>query len=164
MITISRKKSTDSDYMERLKNKSIHIVTFAQMGLTFSHEYLRSIIKDEKMLFDLISQVCRKKETGSLVPFANLTILPVEYLFYPVMGGEAISEKYSDEDYKNFLRDAIKAEIEYVKSGKMVFDFRDDKIQNKNGLYTLNSRLYNILEELLNSEYSQENIECIFLV
>ncbi len=164
MISCIQNAHLEADYNKLLKEKKIHVVTFAYLALTNAHEYLKAVISDQDKRFELVSKVCREKETGTLFPVANLTLIPVEYLHYPVMGGEQISETdYSREDFEMFIEDAFKAELEYVKSGKMVFDFRDKQIRSGNQIL-VDPTSYNIVEEMIQAYPLYGRIECEFLL
>ena len=164
MITYVKSTDSETDYINLLKNKKIHVVSCAYFALNYGHEYLRAVIDSQDLRFELVSKICRTKETGTLYPVANLTLIPVEYLHYPVMGGECISvENYSREEFEVFILDAFKAETENVKSGKMVFDFRDKQI-NVGGKIIVDETYYKIVEEMIHDNPSYEAIDCRFLL
>lgn len=156
----------ETDSIQWMKDKKCHIVTLAYLGLNFSNEYIKvATNNDEKFAFDLVQEICTKKETGSLFPVANLTLIPVEYLHYPVMGGRVISEdNYTENQFREFIEDAFKAETEYIKSGKMVFDFRDRHIKNPQGSPIQDMQLYNIVEDFIKEKFATSKIKFVFLL
>ncbi|MCL5029776.1 MAG: hypothetical protein M1480_12260 [Bacteroidetes bacterium] len=120
-----------------------HIISVAFIGLTnFSAvcQYGFGIEQPEQERF--ITPINTKKETGTLFPKYKLTILPYRYKTSAFMN----VDKYDYTNGKGFTRDevmvhikdAIIAETDYIKSGKLVFDFRDlgeDMLRYRNLLH-----------------------------
>lgn len=143
-------KLDEFDLFAAAKNKH-HIITIAKIGLTqFSSvcEYVFGLDQYEQE--HIITPINTKKETGTIFPKHKLTILPYRYRTTPVMttgtydytGGKG----FSIEEVENHIKEAFRAEIDYVKSGKLVFDFRDlgeDMLRYRNLVHGFLTRDFN---------------------
>ncbi|MCE9616509.1 MAG: hypothetical protein K8T26_19720 [Lentisphaerae bacterium] len=92
-----------------------HIVTFAEIGLSSYSAYCElgyAIPRDEQVVH--AERVNNSKETGTLYPKANITILP-RLLFREVAP--------ATEELRVAIRDAFVAERDYVRSGLMILEF-----------------------------------------
>ncbi len=115
------------DFGPLLQNGSVHYVSVAMPGLTVASTYIEStggFSVNERNQFMMM--VNRAKETGTLYPKINITLLPSPRASY--LGGDV--NVYNDGDYSeleviNHIKDAFKANSEYIKSDKMYFDFRN---------------------------------------
>ena len=110
--------------------KGYHIVSVGIIGLTnFSNvcQYGFGIKQPKQELY--ISKINSLKETGTLYPSYCLTILPFRYSTNARMTVNSIDftngEGFSREEVVTHITDAINAELTYIKSGNIVFDFRD---------------------------------------
>lgn len=133
------------DIIEASKN-GFHIVSAGFIGLTFFSTICEFGfgIKQQEQEF-LIQPILNNKETGTIFPKAKLTIFPYRFKTNAgyswdgtdITGGEG----FTTEEIKKHLLDALQAETEHVKSGKVIFDFRDlgDEMD------TYNSILHNII-------------------
>lgn len=141
------------DLFDAAKN-DFHIISVAKIGLTnFSSvcEYGFGLNQYEQE--ELIIPINTKKETGTSFPKHKLTILPYRYRTTPVMTigvyDYTDGKGFSIEEVGNHIKDAFKAEINYIKSGKLVFDFRDfgeDMLRYRNlvhGFLTKDFKDYN---------------------
>jgi len=139
--------------------KGFHIVTIGFIGLTnFSAICQFAFGIDQNEQYEFIQLVNSKKETGTLWPKYNLTILPYRYLTTPVMtiGTYDFTDgkNFSNNEVRTHLEDALEAEIKYIKSGKIVFDFFN--------LGEDIARYTRILIDLLtlDNRYKDKNWEC----
>ena len=116
----------DLDVIDAAKN-GFHIVTVGFLGLTvISHicEYGFGIKYQEQI--KLLKLIQDNNETGTLFPKAKLTILPylnknnINLNFLDIY--EVI--RLIKEDIQKNIYDALNAESKYIKSGKVIFDFR----------------------------------------
>ena len=120
-----------------------HIISVAFIGLTnFSAvcQYGFGIDQPEQERF--ITPINTKKETGTLFPKYKLTILPYRYKTSALMNVDTYDytngKGFTRDEVIVHIKDAIKAETEYIKSGKLVFDFRDlgeDMLRYRNLLH-----------------------------
>jgi len=70
--------------------------------------------------------VNRAKETGTLYPKINITLLPSPSACYGFIDSNVYNDgDYSEEEVIAHILDAFKANSEYIKSDKMYFDFRN---------------------------------------
>ena len=145
----------EDNYIDLLKIKEIHMVTSAYIGLTHCSAYLEfgcnmNQIKQEVF----VSEVNEKKEVGTLFPAHTMTLLPFRYRTGPYITqlmDYTDGKGFSDSDFKAFITDILKAEIEYVKSRRVIIDV--------SGSNTERQRFFNLLhKECQNNKY--ENINC----
>lgn len=143
----------DFDIFKAAKN-GYHIISVAFIGLTnFSSVCQYGFNIDQYEQDRLITPINTKKETGTVFPKHNLTILPYRYRTTPVMTvGEYDYTKgkgFTIDEVEEHIKDAFKAEIDYIKSNRLVFDFRDfgqDMLRYRNRLHTYLSQEYNHFE------------------
>jgi hypothetical protein len=124
--------------------KGYHVVSVGYIGMTFFSticQYGFGLNQNAQQA--LINPVLKNKETGTLFPRAKLTILPYQYRTQSFITINNISDKreFTYEEIKNHISDALNAEINLVKSGKVIFDFRD----LGEDMYTYNSILHDII-------------------
>ena len=118
--------NNDIDFIPLLREGSVHYVSVAMPGLTVANaniEFAGGF--DVRQRNDFMMQVNRARETGTLYPKVNVTLLPSPSASY----GGLDSVTYHGGDYPAgdvvvHMLDAFKANAEYVKSAKMYFDFR----------------------------------------
>ena len=121
------------DFGALLQNGSVHYVSVSMPGLTVASTYIESaggFSVDERNQFMMM--VNRAQETGTLYPGVNITLLPSPSASY--FGGDV--NVYNDGDYSeseviNHIKDAFKANSEYIKSDKIYFDFRNLCVSEK---------------------------------
>lgn len=107
-----------------LRSKTIHVVGFAEVGLSFFRSYLQHAF--DYSLEDAVS-LCEKinaaDETGTIYPKGFLTGIPVRFFRQHI--------HRSDLDrFRICLRDAFIANRDYCKSKEMAFHFACD-IKNR---------------------------------
>jgi hypothetical protein len=127
-------KIEDLNVIDAAKN-GYHIVTIGYLGLTVISSICNfgfGIGSGEQSI--LLKTVQDNKETGTVFPKAKLTILPYSRYYYE-------GDEFTTEEIKKHILDALEAEIKYVKSGKVIFDFTGVKDQ----MGTYNSILRNII-------------------
>jgi len=119
-----------------------HIITVAFVALThFSTICEFKFGINQESQYQLVTPIIEKKETGTLYPLHKLTILPYPYLTtrFGVGGHDYTNGKgFTIEEIEGHIKDAFKAEIDYVKSGKLFFEFRDlgkDMLRYRNRTY-----------------------------
>ena len=108
--------------------KGYHIITVGFIGLTnFSAVCQFAFGIDQYEQERLITPINTKRETGTLFPRYNLTILPYRYRTTPGMTigvyDYTNGKGFSDNEIATYIKDALKAETNYIKSNKLVFDF-----------------------------------------
>jgi hypothetical protein len=121
------KHDDNIDFIQLLKDDSCHYVSIAMPGLTVACaniEFAGGF--DARQRNDFMMTVNRAKETGTLYPRTNITLLPSPSASY----GGLDSNKYNDGDYSEervvaHILDAFKANLQYIKSTRMYFDFRN---------------------------------------
>lgn len=105
------------DYVSALKNKELHLIGFAELGMAFFRSYL--VFSFNYELGDAI-RLCEKinqaDETGTIYPQGYLTGMPVRFFRSPLSQNET-------EKFRICLRDAFKANRDYCKSREMVFHY-----------------------------------------
>jgi hypothetical protein len=119
--------NADVDFVSLLKSRSIHYVSVAMPGLTVASaniEFAGGF--DVRRRNDFMMTVNRAKETGTLYPQVNITLLPAPTASY----GGLDSNVYNDGDYPTeavvgHILDAFRANALYIKSRTMYFDFRN---------------------------------------
>jgi|GEM_PF-2082805 len=126
-ITLLEHDDNSIDFVDLLKRGNCHFVSVAMPGLTFGSHYIEFAGGfDVRRRNDFMMTVNRAKETGTLYPKVNITLLPSPSASY---GGFDTNE-YNDGDYPEaevvaHLLDAFKANSDYIKSKVMYFDFRN---------------------------------------
>jgi hypothetical protein len=139
----------DFDIFDAAKS-GYHIISVAFIGLTnFSSVCQYGFKIDQYEQDRLITPINTNKETGTVFPKHNLTILPYRYRTTPVITvGEydyTNGKGFSIDEVEVQIKDALKAETDYIKCGKLVFDFRDfgkDMLRYRNRLHTYLSQEY----------------------
>lgn len=105
------------DYVPALKNKELHMVGFAEVGMAFFRDFL--VYAFDYSLDDAIrmcESINRADETGTIYPRGYLTGLPVRFF------RSALSEEHVAR-FRSCLRDAFIANRDYCKSPEMVFHY-----------------------------------------
>jgi|YelNatPaOPRAMG01_1025707.scaffolds.fasta_scaffold40163_5 hypothetical protein len=134
-----------------------HIVSAGFIGMTYFSsicDYGFGIKQKEQE--NILRPILEKKETGTLYPKYNLTILPYRYATSAFLTLEAQDitggKGFSTDEIKIHINDAFIAETNYIKMGKIFFDFRDldeDMV-----------RYSNIVYDLLKNRYKDYEGEC----
>lgn len=143
-------KLDDYDIIDSANN-GFHIISVAFIGLTnFSSVCQYGFGIDQYEQERLITPINTKKETGTIFPKHNLTILPYRYRTTPVMTVDEYDytsgKGFTIDEVEVHLKDALITETDYIKSNKLVFDFRDlgkDMIRYRNRLHTYLTQEYN---------------------
>jgi hypothetical protein len=126
-ITFLQHDDNNIDFVDLIKTGSCHYVSVAMPGLTVASaniEFAGGFNVGQRN--DFMMTVNRAKETGTLYPRVNITLLPSPSASY----GGMDSNTYNDGDYSEqkiiaHILDAFKANSQYIKSSKMYFDFRN---------------------------------------
>jgi hypothetical protein len=146
------------DAIDAAKN-GYHIVTVAALSLTHYSavcEFGFGISPEEQER--QIRPILEKKKTGTFFPNYKLTVLPFRYHTTRIrLGGEydyTHGSGFSIEEVETHIKDAIHAERDIVREGRVLFDFRD--------FGTDMLRYRNTLTRFLSTEYSHHDWECYF--
>lgn len=119
--------ATDIDFVALLKARKIHYVSLAVPGLTV----VSSCVEfgggfDVRRRNDFMLQVNHAKETGTLYPQANISLLPSPTASYGGMDHNVHHDSdYTENEIVVHILDAFKANSLYIKSRTMYFDFRN---------------------------------------
>jgi hypothetical protein len=126
-MTFLKHDDNSIDCVGLLKSGSIHYVSVAMPGLTFASANVEFAVGfNIGQRNDFMMTVNRAKETGTLYPKANITLLPSPSASYGGMDSNTYNDgDYSAEEVCAHILDAFKANSQYVKSKKMYFDFRN---------------------------------------
>ncbi len=116
MITISRIDDAP-DYIPALRDGTIHVVGFAETGLSFFRSYLEFAFGYSlRKAVELCNKINEADETGTIFPLGNLTGLPVRFFRQPIYDQDR-------KDLRRCIRDAFVANRDYCKSEEIVFHF-----------------------------------------
>lgn len=109
--------NAELDYIPALKNKELHLVGFAEVGLSFFRSYLEFAFdyKPDDAIH-LCEQINRSDETGTIYPQGYLTGMPVRFFRNSL-------NKSNIDKFKFCLRDAFVANKDYCKSQEIVFHY-----------------------------------------
>ncbi|MBK9214638.1 MAG: hypothetical protein IPM59_03425 [Chloracidobacterium sp.] len=133
------------NYIEPLKEGSVHVVAFAEEGLSnfraLAELSLRLPITKTVRLCDDINS---KDETGTLGPKGNLTALPKRFFR---------DEDFDKEGFSRCLRDAFIANRDHCKSNHLVFQFSCVQLHLDN--------LFEEVKKMAEQEFSDSGIEQI---
>ncbi len=125
-ITFLEHEDNSINFTDFLKRGECHYVSVAMPGLTFASSYIEfagNFSVEQRNGF--MTTVNRAKETGTLYPKLNLTLLPSPSASYTGFDyTEYNSGDFSTDEVIRHILDAFKANSEYIKSKKMYFDFR----------------------------------------
>lgn len=126
-ITFLPRDDDSIDFPALLNSGVCHYVSVAMPGLTVASSLIeRAGGFDVAQRNDFMMTVNRARETGTLYPQVNITLLPSPRASY----GGLDSSVYNARDYPEaeviaHILDAFKANAQYIKSGRMYFDFRN---------------------------------------
>jgi len=139
------------DFVPLLKSGSIHYVSVAMPGFTVvSANIMFASGFDHMHRNDFMIAVNHGRETGTLYPKVNITLLPSPSASYGGMDSNIYNEgDYSEEQVVAHILDAFKANSQHVKSPKMYFDFRNLCVSETHYVSSLRAAMDQItLEEL----------------
>lgn len=146
--------ATDVDFVSLLKAHDIHYVSLAVPGLTV----VSACVEfgggfDTRRRNDFMLRVNHAKETGTLYPQANITLLPSPTASYGGMDHNVHHEgEYSEAEIVAQVLDAFKANSQYIKSPKMYFDFRNMGLRESRYLAALRAAMQQTGENRLPEE------------
>jgi len=126
-ITFMKDEHDSIDFIQVLKSGGAHYISVAMPGLTNASAYIEFAGGfDIGQRNDFMMTVNHAKETGTLFPRVNITLLPSPSASYGGMDSNIYNEgDYSVEEVIGHISDAFKANSKYIKSNKMYFDFRN---------------------------------------
>lgn len=146
--------ATDPDFVSLLKAGDIHYVSLAVPGLTVVSacvEFAGGF--DVGQRNDFMLRVNHAKETGTLYPQVNITLLPSPTASYGGMDQNVHHEgEYSNERVLAQIFDAFKTNSQYIKSRTMYFDFRNLGVRESHYLDSLKAAIQQAGEEALTEE------------
>lgn len=126
------------DYIPDLKNGAIHIVAFAEEGLSFFKAYcefaLGFSVREGVAFCDRINRTDR---TGTLWPHGKLTAMPKRFFR---------DEKWDGDGFQRCLRDAFIANRDKCKSRHLVFQFFCVALHRE--------RYFSVISDMALSEFS----------
>ena len=134
------------DIINDVKSGKIHIVCMAQNGLTHLNVYAELYYKLPKPLINqCVDLVNSKKETGTLYPQANISILPksemrTDWNKNPV--------NITVTELEKFIDDVFKANQEYLKSEIIYFTLESSYINKYQALNIIENKI----EQEINSD------------
>ena len=146
--------ATDIDFVSVLKARDIHYVSLAVPGLTV----VSACVEfgggfDVRRRNDFMLRVNRAKETGTLYPQANITLLPSPTASYGGMDHNVHHQgEYSEAEVVAQILDAFKANSQYIKSRRMYFDFRNLGVSESHYLASLRAAIHQAGTELIPEE------------
>ena len=116
MIEVER-KSDLPDLIPRLQAGSVHVIGFAEVGLSFFRSYLEFAFGFSlSRSIDLCNKINEADETGTIYPRGKLTGLPVRFFREPITEDDL-------ETLRHCIRDAFIANRDFCKSSEMIFQF-----------------------------------------
>ena len=127
MSIILLEHSDDSlNFVDLLKRGTCHYVSVAMPGFTVaSANIMFAGGFDTARRNDFMMAVNRARETGTLFPKVNITLLPSPSASYGGMDSNTYNDgDYSEQEVIVHILDAFKANCQYINSDKMYFDFR----------------------------------------
>ena len=138
--------AADVDFVSLLKARDIHYVSLAIPGLNVVSacvEFAGGF--DVGRRNDLMLRVHRAKETRTLYPQANITLLPSPTASYGGLDHSIHHEgDYSEAEIVAQLLEAFKANSEYIKSRTVYFDFRNLGVRESRYLAALEDAVQQI--------------------
>ena len=108
---------------ESAKKQSYHYVGFARGSAGYSSAHCNNILHGTDML-DAFLRINNEDQAASLYPKANYSFIPV------VKIGNTQEDHFGqydidDEKIETYLADVVKANDEYLKTEKLIFEFGD---------------------------------------
>lgn len=142
---IINRTSEDVNYIEPLKEGSVHVVAFAEEGFSqfkaLAEFALRFTIPEAVAFCKRINDA---DETGTLFPGGNLTAMPKRFFR---------DEHWDEVGFRRCLRDAFIANRDLCKSPHLVFQFSCVQLHT--------DRYLDEISEMASSEFSDGLIEQI---
>lgn len=143
----------DINFFNLIRDRSIHYVSIAMPGLTIASGLVDNALAENGRLtvevterrYALMSRINHARETGTLYPIANITLLPspVESDRFGLSSVQFVDGQYGQTEICHHIDDAFLANREYIGAESMYFDFRN---------LCVSAALYNrCLEESLKS-------------
>jgi len=146
--------ATDIDFVSLLKARDIHYVSLAVPGLTVVSacvEFAGGF--DVRRRNDFMLRVNHAKETGTLYPQANISLLPSPTASYGGMDHNVHHDgEYTEAEVVAQILDAFKANSQYIKSRTMYFDFRNLGVRESHYLACLKTAMNQARPEELPTE------------
>lgn len=125
-ITFLERNDESIDLVALLKTGACHYVSLAVPGLTCASacvEYAGDFNTGQRN--DFMMAINHAKETGTLYPKVNITLLPTPKASYGGMDSNTHNKgEYRDAEVIAQLRDALKANSDYIRNETLYFDFR----------------------------------------
>lgn len=105
------------EYIPLLREGKIHIVGFAEVGMSFFRSYLELAFHFPlQRAIELCDKINEADETGTIFPRGNLTGLPVRFFRQAV-------DELDLPKLQSCIKDAFNANRDLCKSREMVFQF-----------------------------------------
>jgi hypothetical protein len=135
--------TADPDCVKFLKEQhDIHYVGLAVPGFTVVSACVLAGGFDVRERNDFMLRVNHGKETGTLYPQANITLLPSPTASYGGMDHNVHHQgEYSEEELIAQMLDAFQANSNYIKSPTMYFDFRNVGVNESHYLASLKATI-----------------------
>ena len=116
---------TDPNWSSLLRQESIHYVSIAMPGLNVVSANILGAGFDHRERNDFMMHVNHARETGTLYPKTNITLLPSHYASYGGIDQNIYKDGgYSKTEVIAHIKDAFEVNSQYIKSRTMYFDFR----------------------------------------
>jgi len=146
--------TTDPDFVSLLNNHDIHYVGLAVPGLNIvSTCVLFAGGFETRQRNDFMLRINEAKETGTLYPQANITLLPSPTASYGGMDHNVHHKgEYSEKELIAQMLDAFQANSHYIKSPTMYFDFRNVGVNESHYLASLKAAINQVKTEHLPTE------------
>lgn len=107
--------TTEVDYIPLLKDNAVHVVAFAEEGLSFFQCYCQFALGlSIAQGVSYCNRINQHDETGTLFPKGNLTALPKRFFR---------NAEWDEEGFRKCLRDAFVANRDYCKTEHLIFQF-----------------------------------------
>jgi hypothetical protein len=108
---------SNRDYVPELKSKVLHLVGFAEVGMSYFRSYLEFAFNfGPEDAIRLCERINFEDETGTIYPRGYLTGLPVRFFRSPL-------DEVNIDQFRSCLRDAFIANRDLCKSQEMVFHY-----------------------------------------
>lgn len=137
LIKINQKPP--GDIIEDVKSGKIHIVCMAQNGYTHLNVYAELEYKlPKKLVNQCVENVNSKKETGTLYPEANITILPKSEI---KTDWNKKPNTLNAKELENCIGDVFKANQEYLKSEVIYFTLENSYVNKSLALSIIKDKI-----------------------
>lgn len=136
---------TDTDYVPGLLDGSIHVVAFAEEGMSFFMGYCQFALGFSlQQGVRFCNRINGDDETGTLWPRGNLTAMPKRFFR---------DENWDEDGFRRCLREAFVANRDHCKSNHLVFQFSCVEMHLVN--------IFDEIETMAQSEFKDSSIEKI---